>query len=229
MRTESGASLAGNGSSGRDALPLPLPVKNRLSLLPRSDAGNEFCRLRSIRSHPFDPYLRDVRASPSGCFRFGQARMRQASTFFRYGLNGFDGLNGLLPCSAMGLCAWGAVFFWLATEVSAGTALSTPAVASQKTVPLFRRDHASSVLSRLQFIGLIGARRSEQLQFASPELLPKSHPIEHQPIRRAAPSRIHDRFGVRARARGLAVDGLDARVARGARARRRGAREIAAE
>jgi hypothetical protein len=62
------------------SLPLLLPINNRLSLLPRGDAGNESRSLRSIRSHPFDPYLRDVRASPSGCCRFGQARMTQAST-----------------------------------------------------------------------------------------------------------------------------------------------------
>ena len=60
--------------------PLPLPIKNPLSLLPRRDAGIESRSLRSIRSHPFDPYLRDVRASPSGGCRFGQARMTQAST-----------------------------------------------------------------------------------------------------------------------------------------------------
>ena len=183
--------------------------------------------------NPFHPFFiriqRMLEPARVAVAVLGKRARHKHRQFWKYEWNGFDGLNGVPPCSAMGLCAWGAVFFWLATEVSAETALSTPAVASQKTVPLFRRDHASSVLSRLQFTGLIGARRSEQLQFASLGLLPNSHPIEHQPIRRAAPSRIHDRFGVRARARGLAVDGLDARVARGARARRRGAREIAAE
>ena len=107
----------------------------------------------SVQSVPsvFYPYPKNVSASPSGCFRFGQARMRQASTFFRYGLNGFDGLNGLLPCSAMGLCARGAVFFLLATEVSAGTALSTPAVANKRTAALLGCENARIVLIRIVY------------------------------------------------------------------------------
>jgi hypothetical protein len=39
------------------------------------------CRLRSIRFNPFfHPYLKNVKASPSGCCRSGQARTIQAST-----------------------------------------------------------------------------------------------------------------------------------------------------
>ena len=45
--------------------------------------------------------------------------------------------NGLLSCSAMGLCAWRAVLIWLATEVTAGTPLSSPAVANKKTAASF--------------------------------------------------------------------------------------------
>ena len=101
VRLESGMFLVGNGSRCRDALPLPFPIKDQLSLLPRSDAGTESRSLRSIRSHPFDPYLRDVRASPSGCCRFGQARMTQASTMLEIRIERIERIASVLGDGAV--------------------------------------------------------------------------------------------------------------------------------
>jgi hypothetical protein len=102
---------------------LPLSINNRLSLLPRSDAGNEFCRLRLIRSHPFDPYLRDVRASPSGCCRFGQARLTQASTTLEIRIERIERMRKRIDFRARRRAGAPGQrdFFWLATEAAAGT------------------------------------------------------------------------------------------------------------
>jgi hypothetical protein len=85
--------LVGNGSSGRDATRLPIPVKDRGSLL-RGDEGNRGSFAVSVRSVSIRLFIRISRckSQPERLLPFwASAHDTGINDFWKYGLNGSNG------------------------------------------------------------------------------------------------------------------------------------------